>query len=126
MYFWVNQIIAIKFNGCVTEATETYFLRINGRNQTGMMRHVAARLAQDGVDIADLYAIRNDDDDDFEMVLEISVPLGFAANGLVDAINDIGDHGDISAILETRDDYLNSRIPHPLRLKARDVDCDPV
>lgn len=107
------------------DATESYYLRITGRNQPGTMRLVAARLAQDGVDIADLYAVRNNSDE-FEMVLEIAVPIGFTTNALVDAINEIGDRGDVSAILESRDDFLSSRTPHSMRLKARDVDCDPV
>lgn len=107
------------------DETEAYYLRITGRNQPGTMRLVAARLAQDGVDIADLYAIRNQADE-FEMVLEIAVPIGFTTNGLIDAINDIGERGDVSVVLESRDDYLSSRTPHSLRLKTRDVDCDPV
>jgi glycine cleavage system transcriptional repressor len=107
------------------EGTEAYYLRISGRNQPGTMRLVAARLAQDGVDIADLYAVRNGSDE-FEMVLEITVPIGFATNGLLDAINDIGERGEVNALLESRDDFLGSRTPHSLRMKARHVDCDPV
>lgn len=107
------------------DATEAYYLRINGRNQPGTMRLVAARLAQDGVDIADLYAVRNGGEE-FEMVLEITVPTGFATNGLLDAINDIGERGDVNAVLESRDDFLNSRTPHSLRMKTRHVDCDSI
>ena len=104
---------------------ETHFLRVTGQNQPGMMRLVASRLAQDGVDIADMYAVRNSDDS-FDMMLEISVPAGIDSTELVAALEELGGEAGVSARLESPGAFVASRVPHSLRTTALHIDRDAI
>lgn len=53
-----------------------YLLRITGKDRPGVLRRVAHRLAQDGIDVVDLYGIRHDDDNTFVTCLQLAVPGG--------------------------------------------------
>jgi glycine cleavage system transcriptional repressor len=60
-----------------TESEETaYLLRITGQDRPGVLRRVAHRLAQDGIDVVDLYGIRHDEDQTFVTCLQLAVPSG--------------------------------------------------
>ncbi|GAB4149535.1 MAG: hypothetical protein Tsb009_23860 [Planctomycetaceae bacterium] len=98
-----------------------HFLKVQGKNQPGMMRQIAAILAQEDVDIADFYAHRKEDGR-FEMSLEICVPQGVSTNGLIEGIETID--ASVSAALEDHADWLNSHPPHSLRTGSLDLDRD--
>lgn len=102
---------------------EVHILRVTGRNQPGMMRQIASRLAQDGVDIADLYANRHDDGN-FEMVLEVSLPSGCSTDSLLAAINEIGERDGVTACLTSRTDLGDLQSPHSLRSITADANRD--
>lgn len=53
-----------------------YLLRMQGKDHPGVLRRVALRLAQEGIDITDLYGERNDQTATFESCLAIRVPRG--------------------------------------------------
>ncbi|HET6424983.1 MAG TPA: hypothetical protein VFG20_14950 [Planctomycetaceae bacterium] len=53
-----------------------YMLRITGQDRPGVLRRIAHRLAQDGIDVVDLYGMRNDKDQTFVTCLQLAVPSG--------------------------------------------------
>jgi glycine cleavage system transcriptional repressor len=58
------------------EEETPYLLRITGSDRPGVLRRVAHRLAQDGIDVVDLYGIRHDEDQTFVTCLQLAVPVG--------------------------------------------------
>lgn len=59
-----------------TDDTIPYLLRITGQDRRGVLRRVAHRLAQEGIDVVDLYGIRHDEDNTFVTCLQLAVPIG--------------------------------------------------
>lgn len=59
-----------------TEQETAYLLRITGQDRPGVLRRVAHRLAQDGIDVVDLYGIRHDEDQTFVTCLQLAVSAG--------------------------------------------------
>lgn len=55
---------------------QPYLLRLSGQDRKGVLRRVAHRLAHDGIDVVDLYGVRNDAAGTFATCLELSVPAG--------------------------------------------------
>lgn len=60
----------------VDDPTTEYLLRITGDDRPGVLRRVAHRLAQDGIDVIDLYGVRHDEDNTFVTCLQLAVPRG--------------------------------------------------
>lgn len=58
------------------DVTVEYLLRITGNDRPGVLRRVAHRLAQDGIDVVDLYGLRHDEDNTFVTCLQLAVPVG--------------------------------------------------
>lgn len=58
------------------EQETAYLLRITGQDRPGVLRRVAHRLAQDGIDVVDLYGIRHDEDQTFVTCLQLAVSAG--------------------------------------------------
>src|SRR5579863_5909896 len=59
-----------------SEGIEKYYLTAEGKDKPGMIRQISARLAQEGIDITDVYARRADQGQTFVMVMELAVPRG--------------------------------------------------
>ena len=55
------------------EGVERYFLTAEGQDKPGMVRQISARLAQEGIDITDVFARRADEGLTFVMVMELAV-----------------------------------------------------
>jgi glycine cleavage system transcriptional repressor len=55
---------------------ESHLLRVTGQDRPGVLRRISLRLAQDGIDIADLYGERNDATGTFETCLALEIPSG--------------------------------------------------
>jgi glycine cleavage system transcriptional repressor len=53
-----------------------YLLRVKGQDRPGVLRRISLRLAQEGIDIADLYGERDDRTGTFETCLALKVPVG--------------------------------------------------
>jgi glycine cleavage system transcriptional repressor len=63
----------------VASPCEPYLLRLSGPDTRGVLRRVAFRLAQDGINVADLYGTRDDQSKTFASCLHLDVPRGVSA-----------------------------------------------
>ncbi|MFQ5730339.1 MAG: ACT domain-containing protein [Planctomycetaceae bacterium] len=97
------------------EDAETLYMTLTGRDQPGMMRRIASRLAQDGIDISDVYATRNGDTGDFQMILEFVAPGGTDRAELLTGMQQLHEDAGIRAQLQTAADLLTAGITPPLR-----------
>lgn len=57
-------------------STTKYYLRMGGNDRPGVLRKVSLRMAQEGIDITDLYGERDDAAGRFASCLELAVPAG--------------------------------------------------
>lgn len=93
----------------------TFYLSLSGKNQPGTMRRIASRLTQEGVDISDLYAVREDETGTFRMLLQLAVPDNVEPSALAGALEMLNDETNISALLQTADDFRQTGSPLGLR-----------
>jgi len=98
---------------------EKYFLTAEGEDRPGMIRQISARLAQDGIDITDLYARRGETDRSFVMVMELAVPLGVDALVLQRELEELGSAVGLSASLQHEDIFAATNDPRPVRVRTR-------
>lgn len=99
------------------EETRTHFLVVAGKNEPGMMRQVSSRLAQEGVDISDLYAVRDVHDGMFRIWLELNVPTAVDPTELADAIERLNEGGQLTARLYTAEEFGKTGEQQPLRTR---------
>ena len=97
------------------EETEIYYLTLSGSNQKGLMRRIASRLAQDGIDILDLFAVRDRDTATFKMLLELAVPVATDRNALQSSWESLHDSGEIAAELQSAEEFQTAGSARPLR-----------
>jgi glycine cleavage system transcriptional repressor len=57
-------------------ASQQYLLRMSGDDRPGVLRRVSHRLAQEGIDVVDLYGERQEPAGTFISCLQLSVPQG--------------------------------------------------
>jgi glycine cleavage system transcriptional repressor len=57
-------------------ASEQYLLRMSGQDRPGVLRRVSHRLAQEGIDVVDLYGERQDESGTFVSCLQLDIPQG--------------------------------------------------
>jgi glycine cleavage system transcriptional repressor len=62
-------------SGILTPPTVKYVLTVRGSDKPGMLRLLATKMAELGVDIRNLYAERCERDQTFVMELELAIPL---------------------------------------------------
>jgi glycine cleavage system transcriptional repressor len=55
---------------------QQYLLRLSGEDRPGVLRRVSHRLAQEGIDVVDLYGERQDAANTFVSCLQLAVPQG--------------------------------------------------
>ncbi len=60
-------------------AWQSYVLTVAGRDRPGVLRFIAHRLAQKGIDLVDLQGMRREDDHSFLTSMELIVPPGIDA-----------------------------------------------
>lgn len=106
------------------EGTERYFLTAEGEDKPGMIRQISARLAQEGIDITDVFARRAEDGRTFVMVMELSVPAGVDALALQRELENLGAAVGLSASLQHEDIFAATNDPRPVRLSRRQRRCD--
>jgi len=58
------------------QPSKQYLLRMSGQDRPGVLRRVSHRLAQDGIDVVDLYGERKDSAGTFVSCLQLDVPKG--------------------------------------------------
>lgn len=56
--------------------SQQYLLRMSGQDHPGVLRRVSRRLAQEGIDVVDLYGERQDVAETFVSCLQLDVPQG--------------------------------------------------
>jgi glycine cleavage system transcriptional repressor len=102
-----------------TEGSEKYFLTAEGADKPGMIRQISARLAQEGIDITDVFARRAEDGRKFAMVMELAVPGGVDALALQRELEQLGSAVGLSAALQHEDIFTATNDPRPVRLSMR-------
>lgn len=98
---------------------DKYFLTAVGEDRPGMIRQISARLAQDGIDITDLYAKRGETDQSFVMIMELAVPVGVNALLLQKELEELGSAVGLSAALQHEDIFVATNDPRPVRVRTR-------
>jgi glycine cleavage system transcriptional repressor len=58
------------------QASQQYLLRMSGQDRPGVLRRVSHRLAQEGIDVVDLYGERQDEAGTFVSCLQLEIPQG--------------------------------------------------
>lgn len=98
------------------EGTDRYILTVTGSDKPGIIRQVSARMAREGIDITDVYAVRNDADRTFVMVMELAVPLGVDALALQRELEELGSAIGLQATLQHENIFLATNDPRPVRV----------
>lgn len=89
-----------------------YFLTIGGRDTPGILRSIAATLANESVDILDFYGIRQPGDaNKFTMLMELSIPSSVDVLELETMLEDFGALSGLVIDLEHEDFF--SATAHP-------------
>jgi glycine cleavage system transcriptional repressor len=107
------------------EGSEKYYLTAEGQDKPGMVRQISARLAQEGIDITDVFARRADEGQTFVMVMELAVPKGVDALALQRELVQLGSAVGLSAALQHEDIFTATNDPRPVRIAHRLRRSDP-
>jgi glycine cleavage system transcriptional repressor len=99
-----------------TDGIDRYYLTAEGQDKPGMIRQISARLAQDGIDITDVFARRADEGQTFVMVMELAVPPGVDALALQRELEQLGSAVGLSAALQHEDIFSATNDPRPVRV----------
>ena len=102
-----------QFQPAVAEATTTYYLTLSGENQPGLMRRIAARLAQENIDISHLYAVC--DDGAYKMIIQLAVPPDADLNALRTSLESLHEAGPTAVQLHTAEEFQIAGSARPLR-----------
>lgn len=95
---------------------EKYFLTLTGHDTPGIIKQISARLAEEQIDIADLYAVRDSRDRSFVMILELAVPTGVDALRLQNELETLGGTIGLAATLQHENIFVATNDPRPVRL----------
>ena len=95
---------------------EKYFLTLTGHDTPGIVRQISARLADEGIDISDLYAVRDAADRSFVMIFELAVPAGFNALKLQAEVEEMGGPIGLEATLQHENIFAATNNPRPVRV----------
>jgi glycine cleavage system transcriptional repressor len=94
--------------------THAYLLRVQGKDRPGVLRRIALRLAQEGIDIIDLYGERNDQTATFDSSLALQVPAGVDVTRLrTDLDHLLGGSGNVSVSIFRCDLFAAITEPQP-------------
>jgi glycine cleavage system transcriptional repressor len=107
------------------EGSEKYYLTAEGQDKPGMVRQISARLAQEGIDITDVFARRAEEGQTFVMVMELAVPKGVDALALQRELVQLGSAVGLSAALQHEDIFTATNDPRPVRIAHRLRRVDP-
>jgi glycine cleavage system transcriptional repressor len=102
-----------------SDGIEKYFLTAEGEDKPGMIRQISARLAQEEIDITDVFARRADNGKTFVMVMELAVPGVVDALALQQELEQLGSAVGLSAALQHEDIFSATNDPRPVRLSMR-------
>ena len=100
------------------------FMTVTGEDQPGIIRQISARLAQDRIDITDLYALRDNREQSFVMVMELAVPRGVDTSALQREFVEIGNTFGLSATVQHENVFSAANDPRPVWAAARHLSAE--
>ena len=104
------------------DETSMYSMSLTGRDAPGVLRQITSRLAEEEIDINELYATRTNDDQsaeqDFVIIMEFAVPQGVDDGTLQRDLEDLGKSIGLTATLRRVDLSAASNEPRSLRAWA--------
>lgn len=103
----------------VGQPAERYVLTVSGHDRPGVLRWLARRLAQDGIDVIDLQAVRVDDGRQFRFYLELSIPLGVDVGRLARDLQGVETQGPLTTTLQRRTVLDAMMCPDPPRFRGQ-------
>lgn len=98
------------------EATDHYFITVEGSDEPGIIREISTRLAQDEIDITDLYAVRSNEDRSFVMVMELAVPTTVDVLALRPELEHLGRAVGLSVTMQHENIFAATNDPRPVRI----------
>lgn len=100
------------------EDARDYLLRVQGQDRPGVLRRVSLRMAQEGIDIVDLYGARDDATGRFETCLALRVPVGVAVSRLQADLDQMFRNDGVEVAVVRNDVLKAISDPHPLAVSA--------
>ncbi|MEX0727488.1 MAG: ACT domain-containing protein [Planctomycetaceae bacterium] len=101
------------------ESVEKYFLTVTGPDQRGIVRRIATRLEEVGIDITDLHAVRDDQRHEFLLVMELAVPAGIETAELTQELEQLGNAEGLAAAFQHENIFAATHDLQPVRLAFR-------
>lgn len=101
------------------QQAETYVLTVSGPDRPGVLRRLAHRLAQDGIDVMDLQASRVDEGRQFRFFMEICVPAGVDIGRLARDLLEVEPQGTLATTLQRRTVLDAMMCPDPPRFRDK-------
>ncbi len=96
--------------------TDHYFLTVTGHDQKGIIRKISAKLSQERIDITDLYALRNEQDKAFHLIMELSIPFNVEKIKLKNELEKIGKLSGLNATFQHGNIFEATHDPRPVRI----------
>lgn len=91
------------------DATQKFYLIVNGTDSPGIMRQLAVRLTEENVDISELHAVRDEvDSSRFHMLMELTVPQSVNAETLQRSLDELGQSLGFASQLQHESDYASA------------------
>ncbi len=100
------------------QPAERYVLTVSGHDRPGVLRRLAHRLAQDGIDVIDLQAARVDEGRQFRFYLELCIPLGVDVGRLARDLQGVEAQGPLATTLQRRTVLDAMMCPDPPRFRG--------
>jgi len=98
------------------EEMERFFLTLHGDDSPGLIRQITFRLAAEGIEITDLYAVREGVGGPVVMIFELAIPQQVDLGPLRGDLETLGDPTGLTVVLEHGDNFANHNFPAPVRL----------
>lgn len=96
--------------------TDHYFLTVTGYDQKGIIRKISSKLSREGIDITDLYALRNDEEKAFHLIMELSIPVEVEKQALKKELEEIGASSGLTATFQHGNIFEATHDPRPVRI----------
>ena len=116
--FTVREMEPADCSAVNSPAVERYLLMVTGEDKPGMLRYLSSCMAMEGIDIADLYATRNDATNRFVIAMELDIPDSISISCLEEELQDWAVSVDAHMLLHQRDVIYNDH-PFPHTREAR-------
>jgi glycine cleavage system transcriptional repressor len=92
-----------------------YLLAMGGTDRPGILRTIAHRLAQDGIDVVDLHGARSHSSPMFDAWMELAVPVGVDVLRLLRDLEAYGQTAEVTFTMQHRAVLTAISHPEPLR-----------